>query len=104
MHKAVQFHFEQLLIGKPGPDIDALISVYEDHWKECEGQKVQFGIGEDRNTLNRMADRLLRVFAQSAFAQPKGVIIGVEEELRGEILPGCPDLLARVDLMVDAGS
>ena len=50
-----------------------------------------------------MADRLLRIFAQSDFARPKGVILGVEEQLRGNIVPGCPDLLARVDLIVDAG-
>jgi putative RecB family exonuclease len=27
----------------------------------------------------------------------------VEEELRGPVVPGCPDVLGRVDLIVDAG-
>ena len=103
MHKALQFHFEQLLIGKPGPDIDTLLDVYQEYWVSCEGQNVLFGASENRDTLGRMADRLLRIFIQSEFARPNGVILGVEEELRGQIVPGCPDLLARVDLIVDAG-
>jgi hypothetical protein len=51
-----------------------------------------------------LADRLLRSFLQSDIAHPKGAILGVEEEIRGEIIPGCPDLLARIDLIVDAGN
>jgi hypothetical protein len=38
---------------------------------------------------------------QSAFAQPRGKILGVEEELRGRLVAGCPDLLARIDLLVE---
>ena len=104
MHRCVQFHYEQLLIGSPAPDIDTLLDLYQDHWASCEGQTVLFGRGEDRDSLGRMADRLLRIFVASDFAKPKGVIIGVEEELRGQVVPGCPDLLARVDLIVDAAS
>ena len=104
MHKAVQFHYEQLLMGRPTPDIDSLLGVYQEYWDSCEGQIVQFGEGENRDMLGRMADRLLRIFLQSDFARPNGVILGVEEELRGQIIPGCPDLLARVDLIVDAGN
>ena len=29
--------------------------------------------------------------------------LGIEEELRGQVVPGCPELLARVDLIVDTG-
>jgi len=103
MHQAVQYHFEQLLIGSPAPDLDTLLGIYQDHWESCDGQTVQYGKGEDRDALGRMADRLLRIFVQSDFARPVGVILGVEEELRGQIIAGCPDLLARVDLIVDSG-
>jgi CRISPR/Cas system-associated exonuclease Cas4 (RecB family) len=44
---------------------------------------------------------MLRTFLRSDFAQPQGVILGVEEELRVAIIPGCPDLLARVDLLIE---
>lgn len=102
MHKAVQYRFEQLLAGNPVPDLDTLLAVYQDAWRSHEGL-IRFGKGEDINTLGQLADRLLRVFQESDFASPSGTIIGVEEELRGELIPGLPDLLARVDLIVDAG-
>jgi PD-(D/E)XK nuclease superfamily len=44
---------------------------------------------------------MFRAFQASSFAKPRGTIVGVEEELRGQVIPGVPDLLARVDLMVD---
>src|SRR5437879_4668358 len=46
---------------------------------------------------------MLRAFRECDFAYPGGVIVGVEEGLRGEAVPGCPELLARVDLLIDAG-
>jgi CRISPR/Cas system-associated exonuclease Cas4 (RecB family) len=44
---------------------------------------------------------MLRQFQQSVFARPAGTVIGVEEPLRGELIPGLPDLLCRVDLIVE---
>ena len=43
---------------------------------------------------------MLGVFTVSDLARPEGQIVGVEEELRGELSPECPDLLARVDLLL----
>jgi RecB family exonuclease len=103
IHAAVQFHFEQLLAGGTAPSLDTLLDVYQDAWHGREGQTVLFNKGEDANALGRLADRMLTGFQRSDFAQPSGTIIGVEEELRGELLPGCPDLLARIDLIVDTG-
>ncbi len=45
---------------------------------------------------------MLATFQGSAIAQPQGNIIGVEEELRGSVVPGCPDLLGRVDLLLES--
>lgn len=58
---------------------------------------------DDRSTLNDLASRMLGAFQASEVANPPGAIIGIEEELTGELVPGVPDLLARVDLLVDAG-
>ena len=44
---------------------------------------------------------MLAALTESDFAVPAGRIIGVEEELRGHVLPGCPDLLARLDLITE---
>jgi putative RecB family exonuclease len=53
------------------------------------------------NTIGRLADRVLIAFRQSELARPAGTVIGVEEELRGQIVAGVPDLLARIDLLVE---
>jgi putative RecB family exonuclease len=105
MHAAVQFHFEELLAGNDPPDLDAFLDVFHDSWRvKAEGQTIRFKKGEVFNDLCRLADRMLKVFQKSDFAHPTGTIIGVEEPLRGELLPDCPDLLARVDLLVNTDS
>lgn len=43
---------------------------------------------------------MLRKFLESDLMQPKGRIIGLEEELRGELSPESPDLLGRIDLLL----
>jgi CRISPR/Cas system-associated exonuclease Cas4 (RecB family) len=43
-------------------------------------------------------------FQQSETAQPDVDILAVEEELRGPVVAGCPDILGRVDLIVDRGN
>lgn len=101
IHSALQFHHEQLLIGNAAPDLDSLLGVYQDAWQRNEGQTVLFGKGEDVNSLGRLADAVLRAFLASDLSRPEGQVIGIEEELRGQLLPGCPDLLARVDLIFE---
>jgi hypothetical protein len=44
---------------------------------------------------------MLTAFAASDLARPSGRILAVEETLRGEFLPGLPDLLGRVDLILE---
>jgi putative RecB family exonuclease len=104
LHACVQYHFEQLLVGRPTTDLEALLSVYQDSWESFTNRIIQFPKGEDARTLGRMAEKLLASFLRSDFAQPKGVILGVEEEMRGVVVPGCPELLARLDLIVDEGT
>jgi RecB family exonuclease len=102
-HAGVEWHFRELLIGRPGPDIDALLAVFWDTWHARAATTIRFTKGEDINTVGQLADRMFAAFQKSAFARPNGTIIGIEEELRGELIPGLPDLLARVDLLVDSG-
>jgi CRISPR/Cas system-associated exonuclease Cas4 (RecB family) len=100
MHAAVQCHFEQMLAGQPAPDLDGLLYVFQDAWRQYEGKKVIFPKAENADSFGRLAERMLRSFLNTDFAFPKGQIIGVEEELRGVLIPGLPDLLARLDLIV----
>jgi CRISPR/Cas system-associated exonuclease Cas4 (RecB family) len=101
VHSGLQFHFEQLLAGNSAPDLDTLLEVFWDSWHQHDHQQVLFGKGENLNTIGHLADRMFRAFQQSSLACPTGRIIAVEEELRGELIPGLPDLLARVDLIVE---
>jgi putative RecB family exonuclease len=101
MHRVVQYHFEQLLAGCPAPDLDTLLAVYQDAWRSRGLQTVRFENGSTIDSLGRLADRLLRTFQRSNFAHPQGHILAIEEEFRDKIIPGGPDLLARVDLVVD---
>jgi putative RecB family exonuclease len=102
IHAAVEHHFQELLAGNPAPDQDTLLDVFWDAWhRKSEQATIQFGASEDADTIGHMADRVLKAFRQSELASPPGTIVGIEEELRGAIIPGVPDLLAYIDLLVE---
>ncbi len=101
IHSAAEFHFNELMAGNPAPDLDTLLDVYQDSWRSRERDNINFGKTNDVNSLGQLAERMLAAFLESDFAVPSGQIIGVEEELRGHVLPGCPDLLARLDLITE---
>jgi len=82
IHSAVQFHYEQLLIGQPSPTLDTLLDVFQEAWRARDGPGIRYENGEDFNELCRLADRMLVAFRKSDLAIPRGQIIGIEEELR----------------------
>jgi len=104
MHSALEFHYEQLLIGRPAPSLDTLLDVFQAAWQSHDGPVIRFGKGENINTLGRLAERMLRAFQASRLATPDGTILAVEEELRADLVPGCPELLGRVDLIVETAN
>jgi CRISPR/Cas system-associated exonuclease Cas4 (RecB family) len=101
VHRAAQFHFEELLAGNEPPCLDALIAEYDRHWQEVNPQLVQFGKDDDIESLGGLVSRMLAAFQASTVAKPVGQIIGIEEQLRGKVIDGCPDLLGRLDLLVE---
>ena len=84
------------------PDLDGLLSAFWTSW-HARGDEatIQFAKGESIDGIGQMAERLLRAFQQSEVARPQGRILGVEEELRGRLATTVPDLLARIDLLVE---
>ena len=42
---------------------------------------------------------MLTAFGESPAVTSDDTVIGIEQELRGELIPGVPDLLARIDLL-----
>lgn len=101
IHRSVEFHLNQLLAGAEPPPLEALFGEYDAAWQEYDHRTIQFGKQEGHNELGALAQRMLAAFQISELAKPDGVILGVEEELRGPVVPGCPDILGRLDLIVE---
>src|SRR5688572_8464395 len=101
VHRAVEHHFNELMAGNEPPSVEALLGEYDRHWQDVDPQAVQFGKEDDIESLGQLAQRMFTAFQTSDLATPAGRIIGVEEELRAPVVAGCPDLLGRVDLLVE---
>ncbi len=101
IHQAVELHFNELLVGNDPPTLDALLGEYDRYWQETDENVVKYGKDDSRESLALLAQRMLAAFQASSLAMPEGHIIGVEEQLRGRVIDGCPDLLGRIDLLVE---
>lgn len=101
IHRAVEFHFHELLAGNEPPTLDLLLQQYTHEWKERAAAKVRIGKEEKRGSLNALAQRMLTAFQHSELSKPSGRILGVEEELRGSLVNGVPDLLGKLDLITE---
>jgi putative RecB family exonuclease len=101
IHRAIEYHFQEIMAGNKPPVADSLLAEYEAAWLERDGESIRFGKDETRQSLDQMARRMLEAFAIGDIAKPAGRILAVEETLRGAVIPGLPDLLGRVDLIVE---
>lgn len=100
-HAAVEAHYRALLAGGDLPGIDGLLDAFWTSWKARQATEVRFANGDSLESIGNLAERMLRAFLVSDLAVPRGNIVGIEEELRGPLVDGLPDLLARLDLIVD---
>lgn len=101
IHTALEHHFQERLAGNATPPLDALMSAYHREWSEVDVSSVEFSGDDDLGSLATLAERMLTTFQASPLAKPTGSIIGIEEESRAAILPGCPELLGRLDLVLE---
>jgi CRISPR/Cas system-associated exonuclease Cas4 (RecB family) len=102
IHAALEAHFRAMLVGET-VSLDELLGVFWEAWEGRRAPAIRYGRGEDLSVIGSVAERMLRAFLVSDAATVKGKVIGVEEELRGPVFGDLPDLLARLDLIVDAG-
>jgi putative RecB family exonuclease len=100
IHRAIEHHFRELLAGNPPVTLSDLMAAYQTEWTEREASKIHFG-KDSKLSLDTLAARMLDAFRQHDLAKPHGRVLAVEEELRGAIIPGLPDILARIDLIVE---
>ena len=101
IHAAVEFYFTEQLSGATQPELDTLLEVYQASWNERADGTLEYGASETSDSLHELADRMLRTFLNSELAHPEGAIIGIEEEFRGELIPGLPNLLGYIDLLLE---
>jgi putative RecB family exonuclease len=101
IHTAVEQHFQAILSGDPKPDLDALLFAYRSAWLPHDPEVIQFGSSETRASLDALAARMLTAFLNSPAASVHGRVLGVEEEIRGTLIAGVPDLYGRVDLLTE---
>jgi putative RecB family exonuclease len=101
VHTAVEQHFQASLSGDPKPDLDALLFAYRSAWLPHDPDAIQFGSTETRASLDALAARMLTAFLNSPAASVQGRVLGVEEQIRGMLVKGMPDLFGRVDLLTE---
>ena len=101
IHTAVEQHYQSILSGDPKPDLDALLFAYRSAWLPHDPDAIQFGSTETRASLDALASRMLTAFLNSPTASVQGRVLGVEEEIRGMLVEGVPDLYGRVDLLTE---
>ena len=101
IHTAVEEHFQAILAGDPMPDIDKLLFAYRSAWLPHDPDAIGFGSKDTRQTLDDLAARMLTAFIASPVAAVDGRVLGVEEEIRGVLVEGMPDLYGRVDLLTE---
>lgn len=102
IHSALEMFFRERLSGNQSLGIGDLMAIFHQAWTEANLSEVQFNHGEDLNSLGALADRMLQAFLRSPLSQPSGSITGIVEEFQSPVIPGCPDLFARLDLMVES--
>jgi CRISPR/Cas system-associated exonuclease Cas4 (RecB family) len=103
IHSSLELHFRARLEGLHTTHA-ALISAYRDSWRRQKEQggdniPVRFNKDLDENQIHALAERMIAAFMSSPLASPKGTVLGIEEELRVQLDPELPDLLAKVDLV-----
>ena len=101
IHSAVEQHFQAILSGEEQHDVERLMFAYRSAWLPHDPDAISFGSTENRTSLDAMAGKMLTAFLNSPTASVQGRVLGVEEEIRGMLVQGVPDLYGRVDLLTE---
>lgn len=100
IHRALEHHFRKLLETNSAATHDELLCEYRSEWQQ-QSLPVRFSKDDQAGSFDELAKRMLSAFARSELAKPAGQILAIEESLRGEIIPGLPNLLGKVDLILE---
>lgn len=108
IHAALELFFRTRMEGMQ-ITAGALLSHYHDAWRRQREQvdkdvPIRFNKEEDQEKLDDLAGRVIEAFLISPLAMLQGKILGVEEELRITLHPELPDVVAKVDLVIQSTS
>jgi putative RecB family exonuclease len=101
IHTAVEQHYQAILSGEEKPDVERLMFAYRSAWLPHDPDAISFGSTETRSSLDALAGKMLTAFLSSPAASVQGRVLGVEEQIRGMLVEGVPDLYGRVDLLTE---
>ena len=101
IHQALEEFFRAELAGGPKPTLEKLVYIYRSTWLPADPEAISLGGSDTRESLDRLAVKVLRAFLASDSAGLLGHVLGVEEEISGLLVEGVPDLLGRVDLVTE---
>jgi len=101
IHSAIEQHFQAILSGEEQPDVERLMFAYRSTWLPHDPGAISFGSTETRASLDALASKMLTAFLSRPAASVQGRVLGVEEEIRGMLVEGVPDLFGRVDLLTE---
>ena len=101
IHAAIEDFYRAELAGEAKPDVDQLMFAYRSAWLPHDPEAIQFGSSETRASLDALATKMLTAFLKSPAASVQGRVLGVEEEIRGTLVEGVPDLYGRIDLVTE---
>ena len=100
VHAAIQQVMEAIMACDHLPTIDGLMETYRKTWDaEAKDIPMQFSKGQDVETSEATAKRMIETFLTSDLACPQGEIIGIEENFRITLSDDLPDLAGRIDLV-----
>lgn len=101
IHAGLEHFYRELMQGNRTPALESLNDAYQAAWQSFGDRPIRYGNDETRSSLDNLANRILTTFHSSELPAAPGRVLGIEEEFRGELIPGCPEILARVDLLVE---
>lgn len=101
IHAALEYFHQEWLGRNQSVSLEELMALFNASWNERGSAEIQFAKNENREGLQEVAKRLLNAFLISDFSRPRGTILAIEETLRESLVPGVPDLLGKVDLILE---
>ena len=70
IHRAVEFHYRELLAGGETPSLDLLLQEFQAAWDEQPEDTITYPQSESRDSNGHLADRLLRAFLENDLSRP----------------------------------